>query len=95
MLGEAIQYLRSLPRDALQRANVFEALAAQIETASGGAWGATRDAGTDGAHIFLGRFAEGLVVAPDGRIFRGRVGHGLDIVRGGLRPDYGTLRALD
>jgi len=30
MLGEAIRYLKSLPRDADLRADAFEALAAQI-----------------------------------------------------------------
>ncbi len=31
MLGEAINHLKTLPRDAAQRADVFEALARQIE----------------------------------------------------------------
>jgi len=31
MLGEAIKYLKSLPRDATVRADAFEALAKQIE----------------------------------------------------------------
>jgi hypothetical protein len=74
---------------------VFEALAAQSDNASGGAWQASRGTGTDGAHIFLGRQGEGLVVSPDGRIFRGAIGHGIDVTPAGLRPDYGSLRALD
>jgi hypothetical protein len=74
MLGEAIQHLKSLPRDATQRADAFEALAGQIESCSGGAWNAARGTGTDGSEIFLGRQGEGLVVAPDGRIFKGRLG---------------------
>ena len=37
MLGEAIQHVKSLPRDAAQRADAFEALARQIESHSGGA----------------------------------------------------------
>ena len=95
MLGEAINYLKSLPRDAAQRSDAFEALARQIESHSGGAWSAARGTGTDGSVIFLGRQGEGLIVAPDGRIFRGAIGKGIDIVPNGLRPDTGSLTPLD
>jgi hypothetical protein len=67
MLGDAINHVKSLPRDAAQRADAFEALARQIESHSGGAWRAVRGTGTDGSILFLGRQGEGLVVAPDGR----------------------------
>ena len=95
MLGEAIQHLRSLPRDPDTRADAFAALAWQIEHHSGGAWTATRGTGTDGSHIFLGRQGEGLVIAPDGRIYRGAIGRGIGITSAGLGPDYSTLRPLD
>jgi hypothetical protein len=95
MLGEAINHLKSLPRDATQRSDAFEALARQIESHSGGAWSAARGTGTDGSVIFLGRQGEGLVAAPDGRIFRGAIGRGIDIVPNGLRPDLGSLTPLD
>jgi hypothetical protein len=95
MLGEAINHLKSLPRDAAQRADAFDALARQIESHSGGVWSAARGAGTDGSVIFLGRQGEGLVVAPDGRIFRGAIGRGIDIIPNGLRPDLGSLTPLD
>jgi hypothetical protein len=95
MLGEAIRHLRSLPRDAARRADTFEALARQIDSHSGGAWTATRGTGTDGSVIFLGRQGEGLVVVPDGRIFRGAVGRGIDITPNGLRPDLTSLTPLD
>ncbi len=95
MLGAAINYLRTLPRHAALRADVFEILAQQIETHSGGAWTASRGVGIDGSHIFLGRQGEGLVVGPDGRIFRGALARGIDIVPAGLRPDYNGLRPLD
>jgi 1-acyl-sn-glycerol-3-phosphate acyltransferase len=95
MLGEAIRHLKSLPRDAAQRADAFEALARQIESQSGGAWRADRGTGTDGSIIFLGRQGDALVVAPDGRIFRGAVGRGIDITPNGLRPDHNTLKPLD
>jgi hypothetical protein len=95
MLGEAINHLKSLPRDATQRADAFEALAGQIEIHSGGAWTAARGKGTDGSDIFIGRQGEGLVVAPDGRIFRGAIGRGIDVVANGLRPDLGSLNPLD
>jgi hypothetical protein len=95
MLGEAIQHVKSLPRDIAQRADAFEALASQIEKHSGGAWKADRGTGTDGSEIFLGRQGEGLVVAPDGGLYRGALGKGIDIVPGGLRPNYAALKALD
>jgi hypothetical protein len=95
MLAEAIAHLRSLPPDAAQRADTFQAMVAQIEHLSGGAWTAPRGSGVDGSHIFLGRQGEGLVVAPDGRIYRGALGKGIDITPGGLRPNYGSLTALD
>jgi hypothetical protein len=95
MLGEAIRHLKSLPRDAGLRADVFEALARQIETHSGGTWSAARGAGTDGSTIFLGRQGEGLVVAPDGQIYRGAIGRGIDIAANGLHPNFNALTPLD
>jgi hypothetical protein len=95
MLGEAIRHLKSLPRDAAQRADAFEALARQIASHTGGAWSEARGTGTDGSEIFLGRQGEGLVVAPDGRIFRGRLGRGIAIAPDGLRPDFSSLTSLD
>jgi hypothetical protein len=95
MLGEAIRYVKSLPRDAARRADAFEALARQIESHSNGAWSAARGAGTDGSAIFLGRQGEGLVVAPDGRIFRGALGRDIDITPTGLQPNFNSLTPLD
>jgi hypothetical protein len=95
MLGGAIRHVKSLPRDAALRADAFEALARQIETHSGGAWSAARGTGVDGSVIFLGRQGEGLVVAPDGRIFRGALGRSIDIAPSGLRPDFNALTPLD
>ena len=95
MLADAIQHVKSLPRDAVQRAAAFEALARQIESHSGGAWSAARGTGTDGSIVFLGRQGEALVVAPDGRIFRGALGRGLAITPNGLQPNLGSLTPLD
>jgi hypothetical protein len=95
MLGEAINYVKSLPRDVVKRSDAFEAMARQIETHSGGAWSAARGTGTDGSVIFLGRQGEALVVALDGRIFRGSIGRGIDILPNGLQPDFSCLTQLD
>jgi hypothetical protein len=95
MLGDAILHLKSLPRDAKVRADAFEALARQIEAASSGAWQATRGDGTDGSIIFLGRQGEGLVIMPDGGLYRGGLGRGIDITPQGLRPDVAALTLLD
>src|SRR5581483_8915519 len=58
MLGEAIDFVKSLPQDAIHRADAFEALARQIESHTGCAWSAARGTGTDGSIIFLGRQGE-------------------------------------
>jgi hypothetical protein len=95
MLGEAINHLKSLPRDAVVRADAFEALARQIERHSAGTWRADHGTGADGSHVFLGRQGEGLVVSPDGRIYRGAIGTGIDVTPGGLCPDFNALTPLD
>ncbi len=95
MLGEAIKYLKTLPRDMDVRADAFEALAKQIENQSAGAWRAARGGASDGSVIFLGRQGEGLVVAPDGGIFRAALGKGIDIGAAGLCPDFKRLTPLD
>jgi hypothetical protein len=95
MLGEAIQHVKTLPRDTARRADVFQALATQIERQSGGVWTAARGMSPDGSVIFLGRQGEGLVVAADGRLFRGSIGHGIDVTPTGLEPDFAVLTPLD
>jgi hypothetical protein len=95
MLAEAIRYLKRLPRDLSQRADAFEALAKQIEGHTAGKWSAARGSGTDGSIIFLGRQGEALVVTPDGRIFRGALGRGIDITSHGLQPETSILQPLD
>jgi hypothetical protein len=90
MLAEALQHLRTLPQVPLLRADVFEALAAQV-TANDPGWQAVRGVGTDGSHVFLGTQGAALVIAPDGRLFRGRLGQGVNVVVGGLAPDYAVL----
>jgi hypothetical protein len=70
-------------------------LARQIDSHSGGAWRAARGPGIDGSIIFLGRQGEGLVVATDGRIFRGALARGIDVTRNGLQPNFNSLLPLD
>lgn len=95
MLGEAIDFVKSLPQDAAQRADAFEVLAQQIESHSGGSWRAVRSPGTDGSIIFLGRQGEALIVGPDGRLYRGSGSRSIDITSSGLRPIYNALKPLD
>jgi hypothetical protein len=95
MLREAIDFVKSLPFDTVQRADAFEALAKQIEAHTVGAWNAARGLGIDGSVVFLGRQGEGLIVAVDGRLFRGSLGRGIDILPGGIQPNYSSLQALD
>jgi hypothetical protein len=95
MLGEAIDFVKSLPQDAAQRADAFEALAQQIESHTGGAWSAARNVGKDNSIIFLGRQGEALVVSPNGRLYRGSLGQGIGITSSGVRPTYNSLKPLD
>lgn len=95
MLGEAIKHLMALPQDATQRADTFETLAGQIEKQTGGSWSASRGKGTDDSDIFLGRQGEGLVVSPNGKLYRGSLGKGITITSDGLQPDFDQLNALD
>ncbi|HUG92098.1 MAG TPA: hypothetical protein VML55_14760 [Planctomycetaceae bacterium] len=95
MLGEAIQHVKAHRQDQRARADLFEVLTAQIETSSGGAWKAARGNGIDGSEIFLGRQGEALVIARDGRLFRGAIGRGVSIDPSGLRPEYPKLQPLD
>ena len=94
MFGEAIRYLKTLPRDMQQRADSLEALVKQIQIHSKGMWNAVRGPGMDGSQIFLGRQGEGLVIAPDGGLSRGVIGAGLDITPNGLSPQYGSMKSI-
>jgi hypothetical protein len=95
MLAETVKHLKAMPRDVIQRADAFEAFAGQIEKHWRGAWQAVRGSGADGSEIFLGRFGEGFVIAPDGGLYRGGVGRGIDITAAGVYPDYGAMSRLD
>lgn len=88
MLAEAIRYLRTLPLDLALRSDAFEDLAAQIENQSRGAWNASRGAGSDGSALFLGRQGEGLVIGPDGLLYRGAIGQGIERSR---PEDFGPI----
>jgi hypothetical protein len=94
MLGEAIRYVKAQPQDQQSRADLFEALATQIESASRGAWTAARGRTIDGAEVFLGRQGEVVVISGDGRLFRGSIGNGVSVDAHGLRADYARLRSL-
>jgi hypothetical protein len=57
--------------------------------------GTPRGRGKDGSIIFLGRQGEGLVVAQDGRIFRGSLGRGIDITANGVEVHFNSLTPLN
>ena len=61
--------------------------------ATGGAWQAVRIPATDGADAFLGRQGELVAFAPDGTIFRGRIGS-YRLAREGIELDYSKLVKL-
>jgi hypothetical protein len=95
MLRRAIQHLATMPPDADQRADAFEAMARQIERDATTPWAASRALGADGSHIFLGRTtSNALVVAPDGRVYSGGIGSGIGIGKHGLEPDYTILKPI-
>lgn len=70
MLGQALGYLKGMPR--LERAAAFREFAAQITAATRGAWQSTESAAQN-AVIFAGRMAEALVFDAAGNMFRGNL----------------------
>jgi hypothetical protein len=76
-----------------EKAEVFQQFTSQLESATGGAWQAVRIPTTDGADAFLGRQGELVAFAPDGTVFRGRIGS-YRPARGGIELDYSKLVKL-
>ena len=76
-LERAIAEALRLPPDAKARADFLVGALARIADNFDG-WKATLGRGTDGAYVFYGMMGHVRVVAPDGRIFAGRIdGRGL------------------
>ena len=73
MLGQAINYLKSMPQDAAQRMAMFDQLRVQIEEATGGSWSANKQLIPGGGSVFSGKFGEALVIDPEGNLYRGNV----------------------
>jgi hypothetical protein len=76
-----------------EKADIFQQFTSQLESATGGAWQAVRIPTTDGADAFLGRLGEVVVFAPDGTVFRGRVGS-YQPARVGIELNYSKLVKL-
>ena len=73
MLRSAVGRTKALKGSALEKANLFEREAADIQAASKGDWAAVRGTGKDGAHVFEGQGGEALVINPKGEMFRGSI----------------------
>ncbi|HXG06237.1 MAG TPA: hypothetical protein VNI77_02805 [Nitrososphaera sp.] len=97
MAREAVQYVKSFPGTAEQKAELFEQLAKQISEKRRGAWQAARMRGTDGSHVFSGQQGELLVIKLNGQVLRGRMQDGgVGFGQGGtVTPNYSNLRQLE
>nr|MBA3406204.1 RHS repeat-associated core domain-containing protein [Gemmatimonadaceae bacterium] len=93
MLKQAVGHLRARGGSASQLADLFERLAVQMDRLTGGSWTASRSVGADGAHIFLGRQGEALVISPTGEVLRGSL-KDFTVGAKGLQPMYNTLKSL-
>ena len=71
----------------------FQQFASTLEAATGGALQAARIRTMDGAFAFLGRQGELVAFAPDGTVFRGRIGS-YRPTRAGIELDYSKLVKL-
>jgi hypothetical protein len=95
LLGEAIQHVKSLPRDAAKRVDAFEAWPSKSRvTPEAPGVPLAAQARTAPSFSSEGQ-GEGLVVTLDGRIFRGASGRGIDITPNGLEPNLGSMTPLD
>lgn len=95
LLRDAMGRLRAAVGTPGDKADLFEAMAVQIEERTAGAWHATRIAGGDGSHVFVGRLGETLVVNPEGTLFRGKVTAIQPRPDGLVMPDYNALRKVE
>jgi RHS repeat-associated protein len=95
LLRDAIGRVRATQGNANEKADFFEALAAQIEERTAGTWHATRIKAGDGSHVFVGKLGETLVVNPEGQLFRGNVMALRPRPDGLITPDFDALRKLE
>ena len=68
---ELVEHVKKFEGTAQQKADLFEALAKQVEQKTGGEWAAVRGIGTDGSHLFYGQRGEAMVISPEGALFKG------------------------
>ena len=71
LFREIMGHVKAVSGDGAAKAKLFEALAAQAKTLTGGGFEAVKVAAQDGANLYAGRGAEVLVISRDGVIYRG------------------------
>jgi RHS repeat-associated protein len=97
MARQAARNVAAMRGSAAEKANAYQNMAGQINKLSGGSWSATRSAGVDGSHIFVGERGEALVISPSGGVFRGMINNPSQFAYGPggtYSPIYGAMRAL-
>lgn len=90
------QFLAALaiqPTARATKAELFQQFASDLEARTGGTWQAARIDTTDGGTAFVGRQGEIVVFAPDGSVFRGRLGSYRPTLEG-IELDYSKLAKL-
>ncbi len=98
MVSQSLIILGEFPGPMAEKATVWERLAAQIVEhgrRNGSTWGMERLRGADGSILYMGRASEFLVVAPSGKLFRGKGAGCLAGSRAGvLVPHYPGLKPV-
>jgi len=92
-LRQFLAMIAAQPFGGATKAELFQQFVSDLETRTGGAWQAVRIETTDGGTAFAGRQGEVVVFAPDGSVFRGRVGS-YRPTRQGIELDYSKLVKL-
>jgi RHS repeat-associated protein len=95
MATDAINRVARFEGTAAQKADLYESFTMQITHRTGGSFGAIRNRGTDGSHIFIGNGGELLVITPQGALYRGSISTGgatPGTIMGTFVPHYNNLR---
>lgn len=94
MMPQAMRALATSTANGAQKAAMFEGMAAQITTATKGAWNATRMAGPNGSNVFFGKAGEALVINAEGQVFRGALGTAVKVSKDVVEIAWHKLRLV-
>jgi hypothetical protein len=81
--------------EAKHKADAFH-IGAKLISMSDSAWEAQRALGADGSHLFFGIAGDVIIIAPDGRMYQGKLQHGaVEWTANGFAPEYSRLKAFE